>query len=163
MSRIHIWSSFPFYMFFFSSRRRHTRCALVTGVQTCALPISRRRPTGCRSLIVKPLTSAALCERFVAAATAKFARNVPDFVRLQSLVAERGGSFRNDHAAIRSADPQVFALFVRAARVLGLRRERDYAFPAKKLKSFALQRIGDDDTAFKILVSEVELRSEENK
>src|SRR3546814_8418273 len=25
--------------FFFSSRRRHTRCALVTGVQTCALPI----------------------------------------------------------------------------------------------------------------------------
>src|SRR3546814_6849192 len=34
--------------FFFSSRRRHTRCALVTGVQTCALPIwgvaERHRP-----------------------------------------------------------------------------------------------------------------------
>src|SRR3546814_18818195 len=30
------------FYFFFSSRRRHTRCALVTGVQTCALPISRR-------------------------------------------------------------------------------------------------------------------------
>src|SRR3546814_18501958 len=29
--------------FFFSSRRRHTRCALVTGVQTCALPISGAR------------------------------------------------------------------------------------------------------------------------
>src|SRR3546814_957820 len=28
--------------FFFSSRRRHTRCALVTGVQTCALPILPR-------------------------------------------------------------------------------------------------------------------------
>src|SRR3546814_4508994 len=28
-------------VFFFSSRRRHTRCALVTGVQTCALPICR--------------------------------------------------------------------------------------------------------------------------
>src|SRR3546814_8966321 len=27
------------YFFFFSSRRRHTRGALVTGVQTCALPI----------------------------------------------------------------------------------------------------------------------------
>src|SRR3546814_4777988 len=27
---------------FFSSRRRHTRCALVTGVQTCALPILTR-------------------------------------------------------------------------------------------------------------------------
>src|SRR3546814_5009153 len=31
---------FVFVYFFFSSRRRHTRCALVTGVQTCALPIS---------------------------------------------------------------------------------------------------------------------------
>src|SRR3546814_21201284 len=29
-------------LFFFSSRRLHTICALVTGVQTCALPISRR-------------------------------------------------------------------------------------------------------------------------
>src|SRR3546814_2404196 len=28
------------YLCFFASRRRHTRCALVTGVQTCALPIS---------------------------------------------------------------------------------------------------------------------------
>src|SRR3546814_2296257 len=27
------------FLFFVSSRRRHTRCALVTGVQTCALPI----------------------------------------------------------------------------------------------------------------------------
>src|SRR3546814_6638054 len=27
------------WFFFFASRRRHTRCALVTGVQTCALPI----------------------------------------------------------------------------------------------------------------------------
>src|SRR3546814_2752729 len=35
-----------FSVFFFSSRRRHTRCALVTGVQTCALQIyqsDRRR------------------------------------------------------------------------------------------------------------------------
>src|SRR3546814_2715823 len=31
--------------FFFSSRRRHTRCALVTGVQTCALPIWLGAPT----------------------------------------------------------------------------------------------------------------------
>src|SRR3546814_4465459 len=33
-------------MFFFSSRRRHTRCALVTGVQTCALPICTRKQFG---------------------------------------------------------------------------------------------------------------------
>src|SRR3546814_4799482 len=32
-------------IFFFSSRRRHTRCALVTGVQTCALPILRPNPS----------------------------------------------------------------------------------------------------------------------
>src|SRR3546814_8627830 len=31
--------SYSYFFFFFSSRRRHTRCALVTGVQTCALPI----------------------------------------------------------------------------------------------------------------------------
>src|SRR3546814_7944637 len=30
--------------FFFSSIRRHTRCALVTGVQTCALPIFMQQP-----------------------------------------------------------------------------------------------------------------------
>src|SRR3546814_2009408 len=32
-------------IFFFTSRRRHTRCALVTGVQTCALPISHLQIT----------------------------------------------------------------------------------------------------------------------
>src|SRR3546814_15947769 len=32
------------FYFFFSSRRLHTSCALVTGVQTCALPISSRTP-----------------------------------------------------------------------------------------------------------------------
>src|SRR3546814_9450204 len=32
---------FLLFSFFFSSRRRHTSCALVTGVQTCALPICR--------------------------------------------------------------------------------------------------------------------------
>src|SRR3546814_4646441 len=37
MDRRMIWGQYS--GFFFSSRRRHTRCALVTGVQTCALPI----------------------------------------------------------------------------------------------------------------------------
>src|SRR3546814_9312481 len=48
--------------FFFSSRRRHTRCALVTGVQTCALPIcvSERTVTGriAHSHILAPPPSA---------------------------------------------------------------------------------------------------------
>src|SRR3546814_5673668 len=33
---------------FFASRRRHTRCALVTGVQTCALPICDMGPVADR-------------------------------------------------------------------------------------------------------------------
>src|SRR3546814_10032783 len=37
---ISVCGLFIFFVFF-SSRRRHTRCALVTGVQTCALPILR--------------------------------------------------------------------------------------------------------------------------
>src|SRR3546814_4204792 len=42
-----VWGgcSFLGYHFFFSSRRRQTRCALVTGVQTCALPICVRALT----------------------------------------------------------------------------------------------------------------------
>src|SRR3546814_19160833 len=51
------------FVFFFSSRRRHTRCALVTGVQTCALPIS---PSICPVLIEraleKPLVSASFAQ-----------------------------------------------------------------------------------------------------
>src|SRR3546814_10701367 len=47
------------YCFFFSSRRRHTRCALVTGVQTCALPIYRRimliAVPALGSLLVEPI------------------------------------------------------------------------------------------------------------
>src|SRR3546814_18330603 len=35
-----------YFVFFFSSRRRHTRCALVTGVQTCALPICEPAASG---------------------------------------------------------------------------------------------------------------------
>src|SRR3546814_2061337 len=35
-----------YFCFFLSSRRRHTRCALVTGVQTCALPIYERMVPG---------------------------------------------------------------------------------------------------------------------
>src|SRR3546814_9790491 len=40
-------------MFFFSSRRRHTRCALVTGVQTCALPIFRTDQRGLSSAVLR--------------------------------------------------------------------------------------------------------------
>src|SRR3546814_953679 len=44
--------------FFFSSRGRHTRCALVTGVQTCALPISSELSPGDSSKVVHRVPAA---------------------------------------------------------------------------------------------------------
>src|SRR3546814_12102857 len=41
---------------FFSSRRRHTRCALVTGVQTCALPISSEHLRDSSYLVARAAT-----------------------------------------------------------------------------------------------------------
>src|SRR3546814_1148669 len=40
LSNVCVCVCFFIFVLFFSSRRLHTRCALVTGVQTCALPIS---------------------------------------------------------------------------------------------------------------------------
>ena len=47
--------------FFFSSRRRHTRCADVTGVQTCALPISL---SNVEFEKISEETLESLCEKF---------------------------------------------------------------------------------------------------
>lgn len=107
--------------------------------------------------MTKRLSPAQLRARFVERATAKFAAHVPDFVALQALVRRNGGTFRNDHGAIRTVDPGLRDLFERAAVLLELHRERDYEFPAKKLKSFDLQVPGDDATQFKIFVSQVDL------
>src|SRR3546814_4826354 len=50
------------FAFFFSSRRRHTCCALVTGVQTCALPISPKATnrSRCRRSAVCSVTKRAV-------------------------------------------------------------------------------------------------------
>src|SRR3546814_7924649 len=50
--------------FCFSSRRRHTRCALVTGVQTCALPISERLHGEMRAVMRRAGFSGTLPELF---------------------------------------------------------------------------------------------------
>jgi len=98
-----------------------------------------------------------LRNQFVERLTARFAANVPDFVALREMVEARGGRFHNDHGALRVADPELAALFQRAARVIGLRKEMDYAFPEKKLVSFDLQVVGEDASQFKIFVSVVDL------
>ena len=105
---------------------------------------------------MKFVTAEALRQRFVAVATARFANNVPDFARLQAMIAERGGRFLNDHGAIRVADPELTALYMRTAKWFGLQRELDYSFPSKKLESFDLQVIGEDARQFKVFVSEVD-------
>src|SRR3546814_6369609 len=51
-----VYLLFSLFTFFFSSRRRHTRCALVTGVQTCALPISFFTRDGDNVLLDLPIT-----------------------------------------------------------------------------------------------------------
>ncbi len=110
-------------------------------------------------MIQKLVDASALRARFVEEATRKFASHVPDFVALHDLVEANGGRFLNDHGAIRTADPKVRDLFVRAAAVMGLRRELGYNFPAKKLISFDLQVPGEDHEQFKIFVSQVDLKA----
>src|SRR3546814_10165978 len=67
--------------FFFSSRRRHTRCALVTGVQTCALPIC--------TMSMRPTDA------------------ITDFSQFQGM---RAGARNGDEATIRKAAQQFEAL-----------------------------------------------------
>src|SRR3546814_14960751 len=47
-------------VFCFSSRRRHTSCALVTGVQTCALPIAINLDEDNRKKLLKVMNAAPL-------------------------------------------------------------------------------------------------------
>src|SRR3546814_8023744 len=76
--------------FFFSSRRRHTRCALVTGVQTCALPICQMIIE--ENAIEAALSFARLLEMMEAgaygAALDDIARLEIDLVRCLMMVAE---------------------------------------------------------------------------
>src|SRR3546814_9989380 len=62
---------------FFSSRRRHTRCALVTGVQTCALPIFEDF-AGCGAITVLVRVEG----------TSKSARGANTFVKISDASAE---------------------------------------------------------------------------
>src|SRR3546814_5099876 len=82
-----------FFVFFFSSRRRHTRCALVTGVQTCALPIYSRKKFDYSDLIafrdrfILPLTE----EQVLRLEFYKPAYDSPEMRYLQARRDELGG------------------------------------------------------------------------
>src|SRR3546814_3062056 len=72
-------------MFVFSSRRRHTRCALVTGVQTCALPISQRAFNLLHMRVVRISRATEqetrMTRRFAFAALASTALSAPAFAQ----------------------------------------------------------------------------------
>src|SRR3546814_3887961 len=84
---------------FFSSRRRHTRCALVTGVQTCALPICWLQVSTCGRLAAVTNVRAGIADE---AAPRSRGALVRDFVRgesgadtsLQALAPEIGRASR---------------------------------------------------------------------
>src|SRR3546814_14055402 len=61
-------------IFFFSSRRRHTRCALVTGVQTCALPIYKHPDVRRMLWRMRAQTEAARALVYYAAAQTDFGK-----------------------------------------------------------------------------------------
>src|SRR3546814_18353736 len=99
---LYVWyEEFELY-FFFSSRSRHTRCALVTGVQTCALPIYQRFK-GVDAAVVEALVGL-VRERSLA----EGARHVAPGVDQRAAVLERGDQSapraRRDAAHLLSED-----------------------------------------------------------
>src|SRR3546814_6736692 len=64
-------------IFFFSSRRRHTRCALVTGVQTCALPILTAREPMFSAAVLAAVGAVLLFLLLLGWAVSRVARRVP--------------------------------------------------------------------------------------
>src|SRR3546814_2100323 len=94
--------------FFFSSRRRHTRCALVTGVQTCALPISVSMIVlhGASWLSIK-IERGAVHDRARTFGQAAAAASILLFAVGGVMVATMGYGFRLAHAADRSEERRV--------------------------------------------------------
>src|SRR3546814_1505265 len=111
-------------VFFFSSRRRHTRCALVTGVQTCALPILDSTMIGCEC--IDELADYAGIKAEVAAITQKAMRGEVDFRgALMERVALLGGLAEGVLAECRMARVRL----TRGARPLVPTREAYGAHP----------------------------------
>src|SRR3546814_16281259 len=98
-------------LLFFSSRRRHTRCALVTGVQTCALPIydilakilqtkkteiAAARQMRSESDVLREAKSRKDVRGFIRAIEEKIAKNKPAVIaELKKASTSRGGIREN--------------------------------------------------------------------
>src|SRR3546814_3675896 len=86
-------------VFFLSSRRRHTRCALVTGVQTCALPILSRRVEGVRLYApnLRSLSLRSLGDYFLTTDTPNVMRWLADRMRAAGVELRLMQSFTDAH------------------------------------------------------------------
>src|SRR3546814_5284642 len=91
---------FTFICFFFSSRRRHTRCALVTGVQTCALPISDLRPW----VSAPPSSSAEITSPVAAFTSGGPARKIVPWLRTMTLSSDMAGTYAPPAVQLRSEE-----------------------------------------------------------
>src|SRR3546814_17195045 len=98
-------------IFFFSSRRRHTICALVTGVQTCALPISVLNAIKNRApwLLINLCTASTAS--FIASRFENTVSHIVILAFLLSIVAGIGGNSGN----------QTLTIIIRAIAVGGVK------------------------------------------
>src|SRR3546814_3929166 len=127
-----VWS-----MFFLSSGRRHTSCALVTGVQTCALPIwrePRRRPLAAPSDARIARAEAAIASLPERTREVFFLHRFEDLSyeriarRLDIDVKEVEGTYRGN-AGCTAPRPERLGL---AAQRIAQRRCRDFALEDRK-------------------------------
>src|SRR3546814_9038592 len=96
-------------VFFFSSRRRHTRCALVTGVQTCALPICAAPSRSGRSSRSPPQLG-----QISSSLSAQFAQNVHSNEQMKAPWTFAGKS--RPHFSQRSEERRVGKVCVSTCR-----------------------------------------------
>src|SRR3546814_2979115 len=113
---------------FFSSRRRHTRCALVTGVQTCALPIFDRsaghggncRDCALLDAVAIPWLRGGQCEKHVGDVTPtcgfRRSRKDSDALPLPLSDTERSRAARCARALIRPPGTSLRAPALRSAQ-----------------------------------------------
>src|SRR3546814_7304973 len=112
-----------FFVFFFSSRRRHTRCALVTGVQTCALPIFQLRRRRIETVVIGGIAT-----NFGVESTARAAH---EHGYAPVLVEDACASLTTDMHA--SAFTQIFPLLGRVTKVSDIARSEEHTSQLQSL------------------------------
>src|SRR3546814_1407188 len=125
-----------FLLFFFSSRRRHTRCALVTGVQTCALPIYLTwlgvlAPQGTPNAIVQRLnaeintilqdqkfkdTLATLGTNPMGGSSAAFDNMIKEDARMSATLIENAGRSEEQTSELQSTNAQLVSRLLLAKK-----------------------------------------------